>query len=276
MNHLKELKNCGQSIWLDFIERSLLTSGDLKKLIEEDGVSGMTSNPAIFEKAITGSNDYDDDLQKLTEDKSLDAKSIYEHLAIKDIQDAADTLHGVYTVTKARDGYVSLEVSPALARDTEKTLEEARRLWKTVNRENLMIKVPGTPEGIPAVRQLISEGININITLLFALSAYEQVVEAYLQGLEERVKRDEDISRMASVASFFVSRIDTMIDNELESRIADFEAAGEIAKANTARGLRGRIAIANAKLAYQYYLTVSSGPRWDALKSCGAHTQRLL
>lgn len=276
MNHLKELKNCGQSIWLDFIERKLLTGGELKRLIEEDGVSGMTSNPAIFEKAITGSKDYEDDLHELTEDKSLDAKSIYERLAIKDIQDAADTLRSIYTATKARDGYVSLEVSPELARDTAGTLEEARRLWKTVDRENIMIKVPGTSEGVPAVRQLISEGININITLLFALSAYEQVLEAYLQGLEERLKRNEDISRVASVASFFVSRIDTMIDTELESRIANFETAGEIAKANTARGLRGKIAVANAKLAYQHYLKIFGEPRWDELKSHGAHTQRLL
>ncbi len=211
-NPLKDLLKYGQSVWLDYIRRNLITSGELKRLIEEDGLRGMTSNPAIFEKAIAGSTDYSDILQSLQSRTDLDAKARYEILAIRDIQDAADTLRPVYDSSKRRDGYVSLEVSPYLARDTQGTLEEARRLWKTVNRENVMIKVPGTAQGIPAFQQLISEGININVTLLFSQDVYKRVAEAYIAGLEQAASQGLDLSKIASVASFFVSRIDNSID----------------------------------------------------------------
>jgi len=220
-NPLKALNNFGQSVWLDYIRRSLITTGELVRLIEEDGLRGITSNPAIFEKAITGSSDYSAALGELENRTDLDAKGVYEHLALRDIQDAASALRVVYDSTKRRDGYVSLEVSPSLAHKTQETIEEARRLWKAVGRENVMIKVPGTPEGIPAIRQLISEGININVTLLFAQEVYERVAEAYIAGLEDLAKRDGDVSRVASVASFFVSRIDSLIDRQLADRTLD-------------------------------------------------------
>ena len=218
-NPLKALLKFGQSVWLDYIRRNLLTSGELKRLIEEDGLRGMTSNPSIFEKAITGSTDYTKTLQELEKRKDLDAKGRYEELAIKDIQDAADFLRPVYEKSKKRDGYVSLEVSPYLAHKTQETLDEARRLWKRVGRENVMIKVPGTPEGIPAYQQLIGEGININVTLLFAHDVYVKVAEAYIAGLEQFAKGGGDVSRMASVASFFISRIDTLVDSEIDEKI---------------------------------------------------------
>src|SRR6201997_5190259 len=219
VNPLKDLKKYGQSVWLDYIRRSLITSGELKRLIEEDGLRGITSNPSIFEKAITGSTDYSDILGKLQGKSDLDAKARYEQLAIRDIQDAADMLRPVYDESKRRDGYVSLEVSPYLARDTKGTLEEARRLWKAVDRENVMIKVPGTAEGLPAIRQLLSEGLNINITLLFAQEVYEQVAEAYIAGLEEVAQRGGNLKKMASVASFFISRIDTLVDSMLNDKL---------------------------------------------------------
>src|SRR5215813_1805648 len=197
-NPLQDLKKYGQSVWLDYIRRNLLTSGELKQLIEEDGLRGMTSNPAIFEKAIVGSTDYTDLLNSLAERNELDAKARYEILAIRDIQDAADHLRPVYDATKRRDGYVSLEVSPTLARDTQGSINEARRLWKAVNRENVMIKIPGTPEGVPAIRQLTSEGLNVNITLLFSQEAYLAVAEAFIQGLESRLEKGQDVSKIAS------------------------------------------------------------------------------
>src|ERR1700736_2906899 len=212
VNPLIQLQTFGQSIWLDYIRRDLLKGGELQRLITEDGLRGMTSNPAIFEKAIAGSTQYQDFLDSLAGRTELDAKGRYELLAIRDIQDAADLLAPVYKSTKKRDGYVSLEVSPYLAHDTNGSIDEARRLWKAVARENVMIKVPGTKEGLPAIRQLLEEGININITLLFAQSVYEQVAEAFVAALEARVKKGQDISHIASVASFFVSRIDTLID----------------------------------------------------------------
>ena len=212
-NPLKDLRQYGQSVWLDYIRRDLLTGGDLKKLIDNDGLMGMTSNPAIFEKAISAGKDYDDFLASLNSKTDLDAKGRYEQLAIRDIQDAADILKPVYQSTKRRDGYVSLEVSPYLARDTNGTIAEARRLWKAVGRENVMIKVPGTAEGIPAIEQLISDGLNINVTLLFAQEVYERVAEAYIKGLEKRVAAGGDISHIASVASFFISRIDSLVDS---------------------------------------------------------------
>ncbi len=206
VNSLKQLQALGQSIWLDYIRRDLLTGGELKRLIEEDGLGGMTSNPAIFEKAIAGSMLYQDFLDTLANRADLDAKGRYELLAIRDIQDAADLLRPVYQSTNRRDGYVSLEVSPYLANDTQATIEEARRLWKTVARENVMIKIPGTPEGIPAIRQTLSEGININITLLFAQDVYEEVAQTYITALETFAAGGGDVSRVASVASFFTAR----------------------------------------------------------------------
>src|SRR3984957_15471358 len=219
INHLKELEKFVQSVWLDYIRRDLLTGGELKRMIEEDGLKGMTSNPAIFEKAIATSKDYDDLLKELAPKRDLDAKARFEAIAIRDIQTAADALHPVYDSTKRRDGYVSLEVSPYLAHDTQGTLEEARRLWKTVNRENVMIKVPGTPQGIPAFQQLISEGININVTLLFSQDVYKRIAEAYIAALEQAASRGLDLSKIASVASFFVSRIDNSIDSTVSERL---------------------------------------------------------
>src|SRR6516164_1563005 len=214
-NPLKGLLEYGQSPWMDYIRRDLLTGGGLRKMIDADGLRGQTSNPSIFEKAIAESTLYSDILQS-PEAKSLDAKSLYEKMAIRDVQDACDIFKPVYQSTRRRDGYVSLEVSPYLANDAKGTREEARRLWKSVGRENLMIKVPGTPEGVPVIRQLLEEGLNINITLLFAQSAYEQVAEAFLAALEARALKGQDLSHSASVASFFVSRIDTLVDSKIE------------------------------------------------------------
>ncbi len=273
MNHLKALEELGQAVWLDFIRRSLITSGELKGLIQEDGLRGVTSNPSIFEKAIAGSTDYAEAIEDFHRQGVTDPMSLYERLAIPDIQAAADAFRPVYEKTKRRDGYVSLEVSPFLAHETDKTMEEARRLWRTTNRENIMIKVPGTPEGLPAIRQLLSEGINVNITLLFAQERYEQVAEAYIAALEESAARGGDVSRLASVASFFVSRIDTLVDNQAAARLKTVTSATERA---LLRSVMGRVAIANAKLTYQRYKELFSGDRWKKLAAKGAQTQRLL
>jgi len=270
-NPLKGLLEYGQSPWMDYIRRDLLTDGGLKKMIDADGLRGMTSNPAIFEKSIVGSTLYSDILQS-PDAKTLDAKSLYERIAIRDVQDACDIFKPVYKSTHRRDGYVSLEVSPYLANDTKATLEEARRLWKTVCRENLMIKVPGTPEGVPAIRQLLEEGLNINVTLLFAQSAYEQVAEAFLAALEARALKGLDVNHCASVASFFVSRIDTLVDSKVEEKLKT--ASGSTKELLTS--LEGKVAIANAKLTYKKYLELFGGPRWKALAAKGAQTQRLL
>jgi transaldolase len=272
VNPLKALLEFGQSPWMDYIRRDLLTSGGLKKMIQEDGLMGMTSNPTIFEKAITGSRDYADILES-PDAKKLDAKGVYEKIAIRDVQDATDIFKPVYQQSKRRDGYVSLEVSPLLANDTQGTIEEARRLWKSVGRENVMIKVPGTKEGLPAIRQLLEEGININITLLFAQSVYEEVAEAFLAALEARAKKGQDISQIASVASFFVSRIDTLVDSQIEGKLKSEADAGKRALLS---GLEGKVAIANAKLTYRKYEEIYSTPRWKALAAKGAQTQRLL
>jgi len=272
VNPLKALLEFGQSPWMDYIRRDLLTSGGLKKMIQEDGLMGMTSNPTIFEKAITGSKDYADILES-PEAKKLDAKGVYEKIAIRDVQDATDIFKSVYQQSKRRDGYVSLEVSPLLANDTQATLEEARRLWKTVGRENVMIKVPGTREGLPAIRQLLEEGININITLLFAQSVYEEVAEAFQAALEARVKKGQDISHVASVASFFVSRIDSLIDGQIDAKL---KTETDPNKRALLTSLQGKVAIANAKLTYRKYQELFSGPRWKALAAKGAQTQRLL
>jgi transaldolase/glucose-6-phosphate isomerase len=271
-NPLKALLAYGQSPWMDYIRRDLFTTGRLKKMIAEDGLMGMTSNPAIFEKAILESNLYDDILNS-PEAKQVDAKGVFEKIAIRDVRDATDIFRPVYDETKRRDGYVSLEVSPLLALDTQATLEEARRLWKTVDRENLMVKVPATKEGIPAIRQLLEEGLNINITLLFAQSAYEQVAEAYISALEARAKKGQDISHIASVASFFVSRIDTLIDSLIDAKL---KTETEPKKRDLLASLQGKVAIANAKLTYRKYQEIVSTPRWKALEAKGAQTQRLL
>jgi transaldolase len=272
VNPLKALLEFGQSPWMDYIRRDLLTSGGLKKMIQEDGLMGMTSNPTIFEKAITGSKDYSDILES-PEAKKLDAKGVYEKIAIRDVQDATDIFKPVYQQTKRRDGYVSLEVSPLLANDTQGSIDEARRLWKSVGRENVMIKIPGTKEGLPAIRTLLEEGININITLLFAQWVYEDVAEAFLQALEARAKKGQDISQIASVASFFVSRIDTLIDGQIDAKLKVTTDAKQSALLSS---LQGRVAIANAKLTYHKYHEIYGGPRWKALAAKGAQTQRLL
>ena len=218
-NPLLELRRYGQSIWLDYIRRHFITSGELQRLVEEDGLCGVTSNPSIFEKAVTGSTDYDDILSAAVRRRERDPAAVYEALAVRDIQDAAEVLRPLYEQLRRRDGYVSLEVSPLLAHDTQGTVAEARRLWKAVGRDNVLIKVPGTEEGVPAIRQLISEGINVNITLLFAREMYEKVAEAYLAGLEQFAARGGDLARVASVASFFVSRIDRAVDAILTERL---------------------------------------------------------
>jgi transaldolase len=270
-NLIKGLLDYGQSPWMDYIRRDLLTGGGLKKMIDGDGLRGMTSNPSIFEKAVTGSDLYKDILSS-PEAKTLNAKGLYEKIAIRDVQDACDIFKPVYVSTKRRDGYVSLEVSPLLANDTQATMEEARRLWKTVGRENLMVKVPATPEGIPAIRQLLEEGLNINITLLFAQSAYEKVAEAFTAALEARVAKGQDISHIASVASFFVSRIDTLVD----SKIDELEKTATGPQKELLESVHGKIAIANAKLTYKKYQELFGGARWKALAAKGAQTQRLL
>lgn len=272
-NPLKGLLDYGQSMWLDYIRRDLFTTGKLKQMIADDGLRGMTSNPSIFEKAIADSSLYDDQLKSLAVQKDLDATGRYEQLAIRDIQTAADILRPVYVESKFRDGYVSLEVSPYLARKTEQTMDEARRLWKTVQRENVMIKVPGTAEGIPAIRQLISEGININVTLLFAQEVYEKVAESYIAGLEDLLKNGGRLDKMAGVASFFISRIDTLIDSLLNDRMKQTSEATQQA---LLKSLLGKVAIANGKLTYQRYERIFSGPRWQALAGKGAQTQRVL
>ena len=266
INPLVQLEACGQSVWLDYLKRSLIESGELRRLIEKDGLRGVTSNPSIFEKAIGNSDEYVEALRAYQAQGNREPMAIYEHLAISDIKAAADVLRPVYERTKRRDGYISLECSPYLANDTEATVAEALRLWAAVDRPNLMVKVPATPAGIPAIRRLIGRGLNINITLLFAVEVYEQVAEAYLAGLEEWKKAGGDVARVGSVASFFISRIDTAVDKQFD-KVGDKSAADR---------LRGKVAIANAKLAYARYQTLFSGPRWQALASAGAQTQRLL
>jgi transaldolase/glucose-6-phosphate isomerase len=271
-NPVAALRAHGQSVWLDYIRRSLISGGELRRMVEEDGLGGVTSNPAIFEKAIGGSNDYAAAIDAMAAEPGRTAKEAFEVLAVKDIQDAADVLRPVYDRTQARDGYVSLEVSPELAGDTEGTLAEARRLWSRVARPNAMIKVPATPEGVPAIRTLLTEGINVNVTLLFARRAYEEVARAYLEAVEARVARGEDVSRLSSVASFFVSRIDSAVDALLDEKA---QAADGADKARL-EGLRGTVAIANAKVAYQSHRRIFAGTRWEALARKGAQVQRVL
>lgn len=273
MNPLQALGESGQSVWLDYIQRKLLATGELRRLVEEDGVTGVTSNPAIFEKAVADSDDYDDVTARMGREGSADPKAVYEAIAMRDIREAADVLRSVYRETGGRDGYVSLEVSPHLAHDTEGTVAEARRLWDSVSRDNLLIKVPGTPEGVPAIERLIGEGISVNVTLLFAREAYEQVAQAYLRGLAKAAADGRDLGRIASVASFFISRIDTLADQKIEERIE--EAADETGRERL-RELMGKAAIANAKLTYKRYKEIMQGEGWQALAGRGARPQRLL
>jgi transaldolase len=270
-NPLYRLAEQGQSVWLDYIRRGMLENGELEGMIRDRALRGVTSNPTIFEQAIGGSDDYDDALERLA-GEGLSAGEVFERIAVEDIQRAADLFRGVYDASRGTDGFVSLEVSPELAHDTEATLEEARRLWSTVDRPNLMVKVPGTDAGIPAVEQLLSEGINVNITLLFALENYERVMEAYLSALERRVERGEPLERIASVASFFVSRVDSAIDAMLEQKSG--AAGGE--RAEQLRSLGGRAAIANAKLAYRRFRGIFASERFARLRDKGAQVQRPL
>ena len=271
-NPLKGLLAYGQSPWLDYIRRSILLNGDLKKMIDNDGLRGMTSNPAIFEKAITAGDDYNDVI-KAVEAPSSTAMALYEKIAIRDVQDATDIFRPVYAETTGRDGYVSLEVSPNLAFDTQATIEEARRLWKAVNRPNVMIKIPATPQGIPAIRQALEEGVNVNITLLFAQSAYEQVAEAFLSALEARAAKGQNLAHIASVASFFVSRIDSLVDSTIDNML---KTETDSAKTSLLQSLQGKVAIANARRTYHKYQELFGGSRWKALAAKGAQTQRLL
>jgi len=273
MNALKELQDHGQAVWLDFLSRGFVAKGGLKKLADEDGLRGVTSNPSIFEHAIGHTDEYDDAVAQILKKQDRPAGEIFEQLAVEDIQHATDVLRPVFEATHGADGFVSIEVSPYLAKDTTGTLAEAKRLWHAIDRKNLMIKVPATPEGMPAIHDLIADGINVNITLLFAQQAYEQVVEAYLSGLEVLAAKGGDVSRIASVASFFVSRIDTAVDKLLDEKIA---RANDPDEKRRLEAIKGKIAVANARLAYQRYLRLFAGTRWDALAAHGAKPQRLL
>jgi transaldolase len=270
-NRLQQLHDVGQSIWLDSIDRRMLHDGELDRRIREDALTGMTSNPTIFEKALSSSNAYDDQIVGAEED-GLTSWELFELLETTDVRDACDRFAGVYSSTRGADGFVSIEISPGVSHNADAAIEEARRLWKTVDRPNVMVKVPGTVEGAVAVRRLIAEGINVNITLLFAIEAHERVIDAYMAGLEDRVKTHQPIDGLASVASFFVSRVDTEIDKRLDALIAKAVPAEQ----DRLQLLRGRAAIANAKLAYRLFRLKFSGPRWEALAKEGARVQRPL
>ncbi|MFZ1979161.1 MAG: transaldolase [Bacteroidota bacterium] len=269
-NPLRKLEELGQSIWIDFIRRGMISSGELRRLIEDDGVSGVTSNPSIFEKAIVDSHDYDSAIRSMAI-AGKNIKEIYEILAVEDIQSVADLLHATYDRLQGADGFVSLEVSPKLAHDTYGTIVEARHLWTEVNRPNAFIKVPATSDGLPAIQQLISEGINVNITLLFGLPRYRQVAEAYIAGLESRAAQGKSVKQIASVASFFLSRIDTVLDPLMEKLFSSDEKKTDIAKK-----AHGQVAIASAKAAYQIYKEIFSSTRFKKLVDQGVRAQRLL
>ncbi len=275
-NPLFELSKFGQSIWYDSISRRLIAQGDLQRLVDEYAVVGVTSNPTIFEQALGSSADYDEDIRKLAE-AGHDAEQIFERIATDDIRQACDVLMPVYEATGHVDGRVSIEVGPNVAFDPQATMEEARRLWRTVDRPNLMVKIPGTPEGLPAIEEMIYEGQSINVTLLFAVSMYEQVMEAYIRGLERRAAENKPLDQIHSVASFFVSRVDTMVDKEIEAKLSASNDPGEQERL---RSLLGKAAVANAKLAYQAFKRVfgqgQSNPRWEALAAKGANLQRPL
>jgi transaldolase len=269
-NPLKRLGTLGQSIWLDYIRRDLMSSGGLRRLIEEDGLRGMTSNPSIFEKAIAESHDYDEDIRAMAL-KGEDAETTYETLSQRDVQSAADEFRPLYDTTDGKDGYVSLEVNPHLAHDTSGTIAEARRLWAALNRPNVFIKVPATADGLPAIQQLISQGINVNVTLLFGLPRYRQVAEAYIAGIEVRAAQGKPVKHVASVASFFVSRIDALVDPLLEKLMVQGGKEGDLAKK-----VHGQVAIASAKMAYQIYKEIFGSDRFKKLAAQGARVQRLL
>jgi len=270
MNRLHRLRDAGQSIWLDFIERALLRDGDLERRIRDDAITGMTSNPTIFEKALAEGGHYDEQLRTIA--GRLTAPELFEAVATTDVRDACDAFRPIYDATGGGDGYVSIEVSPAAANDAASTIAEAHRLWKTVDRPNLMVKVPGTVEGAKAVRRLIADGVNVNITLLFAIEAHARVIDAYMAGLEDRVRVGRPISDLASVASFFVSRVDTEVDKRLEALLPTLSGADR----DRAADLRGTAAIANAKLAYRLFRREFSTPRWAALRASGGRVQRPL
>jgi transaldolase len=270
-NRLQDLHDIGQSIWLDSIDRRILHDGELDRRIREDALTGMTSNPTIFQKALASSNAYDDQIIE-AEQKGPTTWQLFERLETTDVRDACDHFAAVYSSTRGGDGYVSIEVSPGVSHSADATIEEARRLWKTVDRPNVMVKVPGTAEGAVAVRRLIAEGINVNITLLFAIQAHERVIEAYMAGLEDRVKARQPIDGLASVASFFVSRVDTEIDKRLDALIGKASPREK----ERLKMLKGRAAIANAKLAYRLFRQKFAGPRWEALVKQGARVQRPL
>jgi transaldolase len=269
-NPLVKLSAFGQSIWLDYIRRKMIESGELQKLIDEDGLRGVTSNPAIFQKAIAGNDDYDEAIRTLTQ-AGKSVAEIYQVLTLEDVQQAADLFRPLYDRVDGRDGFVSLEVNPHLAHDAEGTIEEARRLWQALGRPNVLIKVPATKAGLPAIKQLISEGINVNVTLLFGLPRYREVAEAYISGLEARLAQGQPMPRVASVASFFLSRIDVLLDPELE-KIAREDGP----HAKGAEELQGQIAIASAKVAYTIYQEIYGSERFKGLAAQGARPQRLL
>lgn len=268
---LEELHDAGQSIWLDSIDRSMLQDGELDRRVREDALTGMTSNPTIFQKALASGSAYDEQLTSAA-DEGLSSWELFELVETTDVRDACDIFAGVYSSTRGADGFVSIEVSPGVSNSAKETVEEARRLWKTVDRPNVLVKVPGTREGAVAVRRLIAEGINVNITLLFAIEAHERVIDSYMAGLEDRVKANQPIDGLASVASFFVSRVDTEIDKRLDA----LAAKASPAEKERLRMLKGRAAIANAKLAYRLFTRKFSGPRWQALEQQGARVQRPL
>lgn len=271
-NRLVQLHECGQSVWLDQISRSLMTSGQLKRLIDEDGLRGMTSNPTIFQKAIGKGDDYANELKQLARSGGS-VSDIYEAVVVNDIGSAADIFRPRYDAENGSDGFVSLEVSPLLANDTQATIKEAKELWQKLNRPNVMIKVPGTPAGVPAFEELIAAGLNINVTLIFAVEVYEKVAETYIRALERREQAGQPVNRIASVASFFVSRIDTAVDKQLEQKL---QQATDPAQKQKLESLMGKAAIANAKLAYESFQKIFSGDRWNKFKAKGARVQRPL
>ncbi|WP_392531702.1 transaldolase [Nostoc sp. C117] len=272
-NHLLEIKQYGQSIWIDNLTRDMIQSGELQDLVENQGISGITSNPAIFEKAIAGNVIYDADIEAGVR-AGLPIDKIYESLVFADIRNACDLLRPVYEASNRVDGYVSIEVPPTIAHDTEATITEARRYFQEIGRENLMIKIPGTKPGLPAVEQVIAEGMNVNITLLFSVESYVNTAKAYIRGLEKRVAEGKDISRIASVASFFLSRIDSNIDSKIDAKLK--KGVDDIAVEAKLRAVKGKVAIANAKVAYQEYQKIIESEPWKALAAKGATVQRLL
>jgi len=272
-NHLLEIKNYGQSIWMDNLTRDIIQSGELKDLVENKGICGITSNPAIFEKAISGNVIYDADIEAGIKAK-LPTYKIYESLVFEDIRNACDILRPVYEASNGLDGYVSIEVPPTISHDTEATIKEARRYYQELKRENVMIKIPGTQEGLPAVEQVISEGINVNVTLLFSVQSYIEAAMAYMRGLEKRVAEGKDISKIASVASFFLSRIDSNIDAHIDAKLK--QGIDDLNTEARLREIKGKVAIANAKIAYQKYKEIIQTDRWKALSAKGAKVQRLL